>query len=98
MKVHLHAPLILALDGPEWSASCPGCYTSKAYKPNTNQIGGWAGSETNPDVLKNRKISCRPSNRRTIPCLTSPLPSLNTDSAIGSEPKAFATEKNVRLV
>jgi hypothetical protein len=56
---------------------------------------GGVGTEANPDVLKNRKICSRAGNRITIPCSTSPLPSLNTDSAIDSEQKACAAEQKV---
>jgi len=60
MKVHLQTLLILALDVPEWSASCSGCYTSKPFKPSTNQTEGWEGNEANPDILRNRKTLAVP--------------------------------------
>jgi hypothetical protein len=35
--------LTLALDGGEWSASHPGCFTPKERAPGTHWIGGWVG-------------------------------------------------------
>jgi len=29
------------LDGDEWSASCPSCFTSRERGTNINWIGGW---------------------------------------------------------
>lgn len=37
--------LTLALDGREWSVSCPGCFTSGARAPDTHRIGGWMDPE-----------------------------------------------------
>lgn len=37
--------LTLALDGREWSVSCPGCFTSGARAPGTHRIGGWVDPE-----------------------------------------------------
>jgi hypothetical protein len=33
--------LTSALDGGEWSASCPGRFTPKEIAPDTYWIGGW---------------------------------------------------------
>jgi hypothetical protein len=42
--VYLHSFLILALDGGEWSISCPGHITCVGRKgPYTHQMGGWVG-------------------------------------------------------
>jgi hypothetical protein len=32
-----------ALDGGEWSASHPGCFTFRERDPGTHWIGGWVG-------------------------------------------------------
>jgi hypothetical protein len=33
--------LTLALDGGEWSASCPSCFTPRERAPGIHCIGGW---------------------------------------------------------
>jgi hypothetical protein len=53
MKVQLHAFLTSALDGSEWSASCPGCFTSSAH-----WIGGWAGPRAGLNVVAKRTGQC----------------------------------------
>jgi hypothetical protein len=35
--------LTLALDGGEWSVSCPGYFTTRERDPGTHWIGGWVG-------------------------------------------------------
>jgi len=41
VEVWLHALLTSALDGDEWSTSCPGRFTPRARAPHTPWIGGW---------------------------------------------------------
>jgi hypothetical protein len=59
--------LTLALDGSEWSASCPGRLTSRERAPGTHWIGSWVGPTAVLDVVVNRKIPSprRESNSRT---------------------------------
>jgi hypothetical protein len=35
--------LTSALDGSEWSASCPGRFTPGERAPGTHRVGGWVG-------------------------------------------------------
>jgi hypothetical protein len=48
--------LILALDGGEWSASCPGCFTPRERAPGTHWIGDWVGPRAILDTVVKRKI------------------------------------------
>jgi hypothetical protein len=52
--------LTSALDGGEWSASSPGCFTPRETAPGTHWIGGWVGTRAGLGAVK-RKI---PSPRR----------------------------------
>jgi hypothetical protein len=45
-----------ALVGGEWSASCPGRYTSRKRPPGTHWIRGCVGPETALDDVERRKI------------------------------------------
>jgi len=40
VEVYLHALLTSALDGGEWSASCPGHFIPRERGPDTNWMGG----------------------------------------------------------
>jgi len=44
----MYASLTSALDGGEWSASCPGCFT--------HRIGGWVSPRASLDMVMRRKI------------------------------------------
>jgi hypothetical protein len=63
------APRILtsALDGGEWSASRPGCFTPRERGPSTHWIGGWVGPRAGLDAVVKRKVPSprRESNPRT---------------------------------
>jgi len=48
--------LTSALDGGEWSASCPGCFTHSKRAPGTHCIGGWVGPRASLDMVVKRKI------------------------------------------
>jgi hypothetical protein len=48
--------LTSALDGGEWSASCPGCFTPRERASNTHWTGGWVGPRALLDELVKRKI------------------------------------------
>jgi hypothetical protein len=61
VEVYLHAFLISALDGGEWSASHPGRYTNRERSPDTHWIGGWVGPRAGLDAVTKRNI---PSPRR----------------------------------
>jgi hypothetical protein len=44
-EVDVQTPVFLtsALVADEWSASCPGCFTSEERALSTHWIGGWVG-------------------------------------------------------
>jgi hypothetical protein len=48
--------LTSALDGGEWSASRPHCFTSRERDPGTHWIGGWVGPRAILDTVVKRKI------------------------------------------
>jgi hypothetical protein len=48
--------LTSALDGGEWSASCPGPFTSKERAPGTHWVGCWVGPRAVLDAVVKRKI------------------------------------------
>jgi hypothetical protein len=48
--------LTSTLDGGEWSASCPGCFTPGERSPGTHFIGGWVGPRACSDAVEKRKI------------------------------------------
>jgi hypothetical protein len=62
MKMHwgsggiAHTFLIVALDGSEWSASCPGCFTPRERAPGTHWIGGWVGPRASLNTVVMRNI------------------------------------------
>jgi hypothetical protein len=45
-----------ALDGGEWSASCPGRFILRKRSHGTNWIGGWVGPRACVDTVSKRKI------------------------------------------
>jgi hypothetical protein len=49
VEVYLHALLTSALDGGEWSASCPGRFTPRERVPGTHWIGGSVSHYTHTD-------------------------------------------------
>jgi hypothetical protein len=53
--------LTSALDGGEWSDSCPGRFTPRVRAPGAHWIGGWLGPRAVLDAVVKRKI---PSPRR----------------------------------
>jgi hypothetical protein len=60
--------LTLALDGGEWSASCPGCFAAGERALGTPWIGGWMSPRAILDTVVKRKIPspCQESNPRTL--------------------------------
>jgi hypothetical protein len=53
-----------ALDGGEWSASCPGRFTPRERAPGTHWIGVWVGSSAVLNEVVKRKIpSPRPGTK-----------------------------------
>jgi len=48
--------LTKALDGDEWSASCPGHFIPRDRAPGTDWIESWAGPRTGQDMVLRRKI------------------------------------------
>jgi hypothetical protein len=51
-----HAFLTSALDGGEWSASCPGRFTPRERVLGTHWIAGWVGLRAGLDVVVKRKF------------------------------------------
>jgi hypothetical protein len=56
--------LTSALDGGEWSASRPCCFSPRDGVPGTQWLRDWVGPRNNLDPMKKRKVSfpCRKSN------------------------------------
>lgn len=48
----------LALDGGEWSTSCPGCFTAKERAPGVQWTVGWVEPTASLDNVEYRTISC----------------------------------------
>jgi hypothetical protein len=71
--------LTSALDGGEWSASCPGHFTPRETAPGIHWIGGWVGPRAILDAVVKRKIPSphRESNPRTPN--VQPVAQRNTD-------------------
>jgi hypothetical protein len=40
-----------ALDGGEWSASCPWCFIPRETAPSIHCLGGWVGPQVGADVM-----------------------------------------------
>jgi hypothetical protein len=61
--VELHAFLTSALDGSEWSASCPGGFTPGKGSPGIHFIEGWVGPRAGLDtaMAKRKKSLLLPS-------------------------------------
>jgi len=55
VEVKLHAFLTSTLDGGEWSASCPSCFTHREMGPGTNWIGGLVSPRASVDMTAKRK-------------------------------------------
>jgi hypothetical protein len=47
--------LTLALDGGEWSALCPGHFTTRDTAPGAQRRKGWVGSRSGLHVMENKK-------------------------------------------
>jgi hypothetical protein len=62
--------LTSALDGGEWSGSCPSHFTPRERAPGTHWIGGWVGPRAIPDTVGKRKIPSphQELNPRTLGC------------------------------
>jgi hypothetical protein len=67
MYISTHS-LTSALDGGEWSASRPGCFTPRERAPDTHLIEGWVSPRAVLDAVVKRKILSprRESNPRTL--------------------------------
>jgi hypothetical protein len=46
-----------ALDGGEWSTSCPGRFTPRERAPGTHRTGGWVGPRIGLDAVAKKKKS-----------------------------------------
>jgi hypothetical protein len=51
MQIHVSLPS--ALDGDEWSASCPSRFIPGERAPGTHWLGGWMGPRTGLDTEEN---------------------------------------------
>jgi len=56
VEIELLAFLTLALDGGEWSTSCPDCFIPRETTPNTHWIEGWVVPRVGLDAVVRRKI------------------------------------------
>jgi hypothetical protein len=76
VEVYLHAFLTSALDGGEWSASCPGRFTPRENARGTHLIGCWVGPRSGLDVAVKREIPSlyRDSNTRSSSAYPSAVP------------------------
>jgi hypothetical protein len=88
--------LTSALDGGEWSASCPGCFTPRERAPCTHWIGGWADPRAILNAVVKRKI---PSphwefNPRTP--IAQPIVQCYTDWAITALSTILLVLKNIQ--
>jgi hypothetical protein len=74
--------LTSALDGDEWSASRPGCFTPRERAPGTHWIGGWVDPRAFLNAVVKRKIPSprREANPRTP--IVQPVAQRYTDWAI----------------
>jgi hypothetical protein len=61
VEVYLHMFLIFALDGGEWSASCP-----RERAPGFHWIGGWMGPSAGLDAVAKRKILALSRNQPPV--------------------------------
>jgi hypothetical protein len=67
VELQLHAFLISALDGGEWSTSGPGPFISRERDSDTHWIGSWVGSRADVGAVVKKKIPspCRDLNPRS---------------------------------
>ena len=56
VKVQVHSCLTLALDGGEWSVSCPSHFIPVENAPSAHLVGGWVGHIASLNASENRKI------------------------------------------
>jgi hypothetical protein len=54
--------MTMALDGGEWSASHPRCFTPRERAPSTHWIGQWVGPRAGLDEMEKRKIPIHAGN------------------------------------
>jgi hypothetical protein len=89
--------LTSALDAGEWSASCPGRFTSKERAPNTHWIRGSVGTRAGLATVSRGKIRspCKESNPKIL--IVQPVPqSLYRLSYHGSHQYNYI-DKNILL-
>jgi len=56
MEAWLLAFLTLALNGGDWSASCPRCFIPEIRAPRTQWTGCWVGPRAALEMRKNPSI------------------------------------------
>jgi hypothetical protein len=74
--------LTSALDGGEWSASCPGHFTSRERAPGTHWLGGWVGPRASLDMVSKTKIPNPYQESNPDHLNIQPIASCYTDQAI----------------
>jgi hypothetical protein len=71
--------LTSALDEGEWSASCPGRFTSRERAPATHWIGGWVGPRAGLDAVSKGKIPSSHKDSKPDHPIVQPVVSRYTD-------------------
>jgi hypothetical protein len=86
--------LTSAIDGGEWSASCPGRFTPRERSSGTHWIRGWVGPRAILDAVVKRKIPSprRESNPRNP--IFQPVAQRYTDWAIAAPKQCFMRVEN----
>jgi hypothetical protein len=56
MEEWLHTFLTPAVDGGEWSASCPNNFTHRERAPSTHWIGDWVDPRAGLDMVMEGKM------------------------------------------
>jgi hypothetical protein len=65
--------LTSAIDGAEWSASCPSRFTSMEAVPGTHWIGGWVGPRAVVDIVSREKGNRTPAGQPEQVAIPTPL-------------------------
>jgi hypothetical protein len=74
LQVYSHTFLTMALNGGEWSASCPGHFTITERDPSTHGIGGCMGPSASLHAVEERKILSLPGFEPLTSWASSPQP------------------------
>jgi hypothetical protein len=74
LEIYSHAFLTMALNGGEWSASCPGHFTIRVRDRSIHWIGGCMGPSASVVAMSERKISSLPGFKPLTSQVSSPQP------------------------